>query len=318
MELISVIVPVYKVEPYLNKCISSIVEQTYKNLEIILVDDGSPDNCPEICDAWAKKDSRIKVIHQINCGAGAARNVGIDVAKGDFLAFVDSDDYLAPYMYETLYKAMQDTGADTAECDYVKVEDDHASFTSEYRKVALFTAGQALSAHIHDSCFSQLIWNKLYRRDLIQNVRFPIGMVIDDEFFTYQLIGRADRLVRLPCKMYAYRQQPNSVMHSMSPKRCIDAVNAKIVRHTYFVDNYPELVDESLVNLWLNCIYQGQLALRELDKQQAVETLESIERLMNDRPLPARCSAKEKLWSLMAKSNFIFTCRLRNLLKVGR
>ena len=106
MSLISVIVPVYKVEPYLNKCIESIVNQTYKNLEIILVDDGSPDNCPAICDSWAEKDSRIKVIHKENGGLSDARNAGMVHATGEYIAFVDSDDYIDPEMYQSLYGVM--------------------------------------------------------------------------------------------------------------------------------------------------------------------------------------------------------------------
>ena len=114
MDLISVIVPVYKVEKYLDKCVSSIINQTHRNLEIILVDDGSPDHCGAMCDAWAEKDSRIKVIHQENAGGGAARNAALDMARGELIAFVDSDDYIAPDMYEHLYKLIA-TGADIAE-----------------------------------------------------------------------------------------------------------------------------------------------------------------------------------------------------------
>ena len=125
--LISVIVPVYKVEPYLDKCISSIVNQTYKNLEIILVDDGSPDNCPAMCDAWAEKDSRIRVLHQRNQGGGAARNAGLDLTSGSLIAFVDSDDYIAPVMYAHLYELLK-SGADIAECSYVEVAGNDAVF----------------------------------------------------------------------------------------------------------------------------------------------------------------------------------------------
>ena len=117
-ELISVIVPIYKVEHYLPKCIDSIIHQTYQNLEIILVDDGSPDNCPEICDEYAKRDKRIKVVHQENGGLSAARNSGVEMANGEFLCFVDSDDYIHPKMYEILYKNLKKFKADISICDY--------------------------------------------------------------------------------------------------------------------------------------------------------------------------------------------------------
>ena len=131
VEIISVIIPVYRTELYLDKCISSVVNQTYTDLEIILVDDGSPDACPAICDAWAAMDKRIRVIHQKNGGGGAARNTGLDAANGELVAFVDSDDYLSPDMYAHLYRLLE-SGADVAECDYVEVTDDAAEFTKEF------------------------------------------------------------------------------------------------------------------------------------------------------------------------------------------
>ena len=162
---VSVIVPVYRVEPYLDKCVSSIVNQTYKNLEIILVDDGSPDNCPAMCDAWAEKDSRIRVIHQNNQGGGAARNAGLDIASGNLIAFVDSDDYIAPDMYAHLYELMEQ-GADIAECGYVEVVGDNAVFACGYETCS-YTVQEAMAEHIQDRVFRQLIWNKLYRRQVV-------------------------------------------------------------------------------------------------------------------------------------------------------
>ena len=121
--LLSIIVPVYKVENYLQKCIDSILAQTFTDFELILVEDGSPDGCPALCDAAAAKDARIRVLHQKNGGLSAARNAGLDVARGEWIGFVDSDDYIAPEMYETLYKAVQSTGADLALCDYAAVDE---------------------------------------------------------------------------------------------------------------------------------------------------------------------------------------------------
>ena len=121
--LLSIIVPVYKVENYLPKCIDSILAQTFTDFELILVDDGSPDNCPALCDAAAEKDARVRVIHQKNGGLSAARNAGLDAARGAWIGFVDSDDYIAPEMYEVLYQAVQSTGADLALCDYAEVDE---------------------------------------------------------------------------------------------------------------------------------------------------------------------------------------------------
>lgn len=314
--LISVIVPVYKVEPYLDKCISSIANQTYTNMEIILVDDGSPDNCPAMCDAWAEKDNRIRVIHQKNQGGGAARNAGLDFASGGLIAFVDSDDYIAPDMYAHLYELLK-AGADIAECSYVEVAGDDAVFACGY-ETRSYTAQEAMAENIRDRVFRQLIWNKLYRRQMVDGVRFPTSKKIDDEFFTYRVLGNANTLIHSTKVCYAYRQQPESVMHSMPISKRIQAVEAKTQRHTYIKNHFPELTDLSARDLWFTCIYQGQLALRELNKAEAEKILTYFKNLVETHPFQMEgCSLKERLWLNMAKSSLAVACRIRNALKIG-
>lgn len=314
--LISVIVPVYKVEPYLDKCISSIANQTYTNMEIILVDDGSPDNCPAMCDAWAEKDNRIRVLHQRNQGGGAARNAGLDFASGGLIAFVDSDDYIAPDMYAHLYELLK-AGADIAECGYVEVAGDDAVFACGY-ETRSYTAQEAMAEHIRDRFFRQLIWNKLYRRHVMDGIRFPTDKKIDDEFFTYRVLGNANTLIHSTKVCYAYRQQPESVMHSMPISKRIQAVEAKTQRHTYIKNHFPELTDLSARDLWFTCIYQGQLALRELNKAEAEKILTYFKNLVETHPFQMEgCSLKERLWLNMAKSSLAVACRIRNALKIG-
>lgn len=314
--LISVIVPVYKVEAYLDKCISSIVGQTYADLEIILVDDGSPDRSGEICDAWAVRDSRIRVIHQKNAGGGAARNAGLDTARGDLIAFVDSDDYLAPDMYTHLYELLM-RGADIAECGHMDVFDDCAAFC-DADDVCMYTAQEAMAEHIQDRIFRQLIWNKLYRREMVGDIRFPEGTKIDDEFFTYRVLGNAKMLIRSEKICYAYRQQASSVMHSMDAQKRLQGVEAKIQRHCYIEANFPGLTGLSLRNLWFTCIYQGQLVLREGNRVEAATTLAYLKDILRSHPCDVRdCSAKEKLWLSLAHITLIGVCKLRNTLKIG-
>lgn len=314
--LISVIVPVYKVEPYLDKCISSIVNQTYKNLEIILVDDGSPDNCPAMCDAWAEKDSRIRVLHQRNQGGGAARNAGLDLASGRLIAFVDSDDYIAPDMYAHLYTLLEQ-GVDIAECSYVEVVGDDAVFACGYETHS-YTVQEAMEEHIQDRVFRQLIWNKLYRRHVMDGIRFPTDKKIDDEFFTYRVLGNANALIHSTKVCYAYRQQSESVMHSMPISKRIQAVEAKTQRHTYIKTHFPELTDLSARDLWFTCIYQGQLALRELDDSAARNTMADLITVLKENPISMRtCNAKEKLWLILARKDLRLACCVRNILKIG-
>lgn len=317
MELISVIVPVYKVEAYLDKCIESIVQQTYKNLEIILVDDGSPDNCGAMCDAWAEKDSRIRVIHQENSGSGAARNAALNVARGNLIAFVDSDDYLALDMFAYLYSLLVQ-GVDIAECGHVDVLDDNAPFEYQSGEVRTCTAQEAMAEHIRDRIFRQLIWNKLYRCEVIGDIRFPVGKKIDDEFFTYRVLGNAKKLSRSEKVCYAYRQQTSSVMHSTGAKERLQSVEAKQLRHAYIDERFPDLVGLSLKDLWFTCIYQGQLSLREMKPGEARRTVDDLQHILWECPCSRRdCRAKETLWLSLARISLRCVCWLRNVLKIG-
>ena len=201
MDLISVIVPIYRVEKYLDNCIRSIVEQTYQNLEIILVDDGSPDRSGEICDEWAAKDCRIRVIHKENGGSGAARNSGLEIARGDLIGIVDSDDYIAPQMYEHLYSLM-DGEVDIAECGIVETElDDQRLDDGSKFCASVYSVDEAMLLHIRDERFRQTPPNKLYRSSAVGDSRFPVGTLIDDEFWTYRVIGNARKLVQTSCCM---------------------------------------------------------------------------------------------------------------------
>lgn len=316
LPLISVIVPVYKVEAYLDKCISSIAAQIFSNLEIILVDDGSPDRSGAICDAWAAKDSRIRVIHQANAGGGAARNVALDAAQGELIAFVDSDDYISPDMLAHLYELLMQ-GADIAECGHIDVTDDNAVFGGS-TEIRTYTVREAMEAHVHDRIFRQLIWNKLYRREVVGEVRFPVDKKIDDEFFTYQVLGNAKTLIRSEKICYAYRQQASSVMHSMGAGRRLEAVEAKLQRHRYIELHFPDLAGLSGKDLWFTCIYQGQLALRQLDPEEADRTLTYLDGVLRDNPCDLSIStAKEKLWLILAQFSLRGVCRLRNAIKIG-
>lgn len=321
MEEISVIVPVYNVESFLNQCIRSIVQQEYRNLEIILVDDGSTDRSPQICDEWAKKDRRIKVIHTQNGGGGKARNIALNIAKGAFVGFVDSDDYIASDFYNHLMQIMT-SEVDIAECSYFETDGDKAQFVTPNNCVIMqYTAKEALKENIKDHFFRQLIWNKLYRRSVIDDIRFPEGKKIDDEYWTYQVIGNARSLIRSNAELYAYRQQENSVMHSLKPDKRLQVLEAKTKRHDYICKYYPELSKTSLNNLWFSCIYQGQFMIRYMKKQKRKETIGYIQEILDRYPMDSDTKSSvgrtEKMWLIMAEVSFKFTCYFRNILKIG-
>lgn len=316
-ELVSVIVPVYKTEKYLNHCINSIVGQTYNNLEIILVDDGSPDRCPAICDLWKEKDERIKVFHQVNAGGGQARNLALDKSKGKFVIFVDSDDYIAPFMIEFLYKQFQDD-VDIVECGYCITHNDNAEFDEEsegYRWES-FGAEEAVLENIKDRMFRQIIWNKMYRKSVVGDVRFPVRKNIDDEFWTYQVLRNARKVIYTNKVLYAYRQQENSVMHSLNAVRRFQALEAKLQRHEYICKYMPALKNESICNIWFTCLYQGQLLLINSNKDIWKELTEILKKYPIRNYLNSM-SGKEKIWLSMADKSFYWTCYIRNLFKIG-
>lgn len=211
-KLISVIVPIYKVEEYLPQCIDSIINQTYKNLEIILVDDGSPDRCPQICDEYAAKDSRIKVIHQKNGGLSAARNAGLDIATGEYIAFVDSDDWLEIDMYRTLLVLLERYDADIAECAHKKsniLEDTANSFNDISEKESLFDSYASIMNNIvTEESIPDLrfeVWDKLFKVSVISNTRFKVGQIYEDLYFDREVLKRCSRLVHTNYIGYNYR-----------------------------------------------------------------------------------------------------------------
>ena len=224
--LLSIIVPVYKVESYLPKCIDSILAQTFTDFELILVDDGSPDNCPALCDAAAAKDARIRVIHQKNGGLSAARNAGLDVARGEWIGFVDSDDYIAPEMYEALYKAVQSTGADLALCDYAEVDETGALCPPMHISLAeqVFT-GRELLKNATDTMI-QPAWNKLYRRAIFAQLRYPEGKLNEDLFLIPEVCLQIQKAVVVPKALYYYVQRGGSIMSGNKTLRHFDAAAA--------------------------------------------------------------------------------------------
>ncbi len=317
LPLISVIVPVYRVESYLNKCVQSIAGQTYRNLEILLVDDGSPDDSGAICDAWAAKDSRIRVIHKENGGGGAARNTALDAASGELIAFVDSDDYIAPDMYDHLYGLLRD-GADIAECDFVITPDDGAEFAVAEPQITVYNREEAMREHIQDTVFRQLIWNKLYRREMIGGIRFPVGTAIDDEFFTYQVLGNAKKLVRSTKVCYAYRQQPGSIMHQTYSLKRLEGIRAKQLRLQYLKESMPSLVYEAETALFFFCIDAMQKSLRYLSGEELETARRMIHGVVDElKPLkPSRKhSLKGNIRLVLAQIFFEGVCRLQNYLE---
>lgn len=246
--LISVIVPVYKVEAYLGRCVDSIRNQTWKNLEIILVDDGSPDHSGALCDGYARQDSRIRVIHKPNGGLSSARNAGMAAAVGEYLAFVDSDDWIAPDMYEKLLNLMTRWDAQLACAGRYDVREETGS-----RKVGLCPpreeciSGQTLAGRIflYDNCDSSAC-DKLYRRELLQNLRYPDGRVCEDMPVTYRIALAAERAAMCPEPLYFYFHRKGSITQAkeITDKTFHYSQNTQEI-YPYILKNYPEIAPQA-------------------------------------------------------------------------
>ncbi len=244
--IVSVIVPVYNVEKYLPKCIESIRHQDYTDLEIILIDDGSPDNCGAICDEYASRDSRIRVIHKANGGLSDARNVGIDASTGKYIACVDSDDLVGHTYISRMIELMTDD-VDLVVCAPFLFSDENELKnvnTANVEKPDIFCPAEALKELLrqHGYDFEPSAWGKLYRRELFGNdLRFPFGKYCEDLAITYRLVDRSRKIVRTKEKLYYYRQRSNSILNSRFNDKQLSILEIADEMREYILKTYPEL-----------------------------------------------------------------------------
>lgn len=294
--LISVILPIYKVEKYLKRAIDSVRGQTYQNLEIILVEDGSPDKCGEICEAYTLQDIRIKVVHKENGGLSDARNVGITVATGEYIAFVDSDDYIAPTFIEVLYKAIVRTGSDIALCRYVETTLDSIFEEVKETGETVEYSGRELSLQMYAdisgeyTCFV-VAWNKLYKRSLWKELRYPKGRIHEDEATTYKIYDKVKKGVFVKERLYAYYQMESSITRkpfSIQRLDCLVALRERIDFYVHkedlelIVRTYKTLADTAIVDYRIVNGAFGTGAeekqVKEQLKQYVVKTIKEVGR----------------------------------------
>lgn len=282
-ELISVIVPVYNIEKFIGKCIESIIRQTYHNLEIILVDDGSTDESGRICDEYAKTDTRIKVIHKQNEGLSDARNSGLVICNGKYIGFVDGDDWIANDMYEFLHQTLVEYQADVSVCGHY-VEDDKEVYGSECAdgSVRIYNCREAVCAVVEDIEVHSYAWDKLYKKELFDGVRYPAGRYVQDIFTTYRVFMKANRIVCNNQPKYYYYQRKNSIQRTRGSKLnwdqfCVYKESAEILRK-----DYPELRELLVTRLAsfgiaaYNCLLIKE-SLSEEEERQKMEIYYSIQ-----------------------------------------
>ena len=299
--LISVIVPIYKVEKYLDRCIKSIINQTYKNLEIILVDDGSPDNCPKMCDNWAKRDKRIKVIHKENGGVSSARNVGLDNSTGEYIGFVDSDDYIDNTMYEKMLKLLKKENADMCFCDITVLELNGEINNCHFNTKPIQNKKEFLENIYKINCLNFAIWNKLIRKDLIDKIKFSEDIYIkEDVLFLFECINNLNKVSYIKENLYFYDMRETSALHKVNYQKEITSLNA--------ISKMIEILKSNQINNYLeeqcNYIcrfykYKSRLGEEKI-KVDLSKYEQQVKEYLNDNLLNKNIGLKNRIKVLMA------------------
>lgn len=298
MKLVSIIVPVYNVAPYLHECIDSIVNQTYSNLEIILVDDGSTDESGQICDAYAAQDHRIHVIHQTNGGVSAARNAGIAVATGEYIGFVDSDDFLDINMYSLLVSHLEANELDILECNAYRYKSKHN--IKAYKNdghIIIYNHDEALQIAMYDGFTAA--WNKLYKRSVLGDIRFPTGRKFEDSATSYLIINNAQRVGHIDLCLYYYRLNPNSITQtSFDAKSRWDFILGYIERLEFATTHqlsYMSDCNSLLMKACLSCLTAYYAKPSDVNRQYYEQCVDLIRQYRN-KDSYSQLSSKYKLF----------------------
>jgi len=315
-ELISVIVPVYNVRSYLEKCFESIAGQNYRNLEIILVDDGSTDGSGELCEELARRDSRVRVIHKKNGGLGSARNAGIDAARGEILNFVDSDDWIEPGMYDTLTEIMHREDAQIIACGIKKVSEtgEVSYYQDNLEERRVYTREEALIELPKNERLSNSMCNKLFRRETIQGLHINEQIFYEDNPFTPQCFARADKIAYTAEPFYCYFERTGSISRKEFSVREFDRVTADRMRLDFYHEHFPQCESAAAIayiGSGLKVYYQSR-GCQEAKEQRAQlkEELKRTIRYYPDLPFTKKQRAKAKLFQF-SPALYIASMKLR-------
>ncbi len=261
---ISIVVPIYNVEKYLKKCIDSIRVQTFEDFELLLVDDGSPDNCGEICDRYAKEDSRIKVIHKKNGGLSDARNAGIDIARGDYIGFIDSDDFIENDMYQTLYDLVKNADADMAVCGVYNVYTQKTVTQYDGDETFVCNNEEAFNYILQGTKIPATICNKLIKREIFDNIRFPVGRLYEDAFITKEIIQVVKTVAVTTAPKYYYIHREGSITTTKFKQKDMDIIEAYEITLAVIKEKFPNLIKQGEFRFfWANFVVLDRILIAD-------------------------------------------------------
>lgn len=273
--MISVVIPVYNVEKYLKDCTESVLAQTYTDFQVVLVDDGSTDGCPGICDAYAEQDARVKVIHKTNGGLSDARNAGTESAEGDWIFYLDSDDYLEQNALETVVNIQKEYQSDIVVGNYSYLYEDHEDTAqTPYNGICVLNNHDAMEALITGK-IQNFAWGKLIRADIAKRHSFPKGKIFEDHYWTHEIFAKANRVVVCPVPLVHYRQRQNSISYTMNPER-LDILEGWKIRTEFLEKNYPNLVTpykEFIAKQFVSLSWLVITRMKGKDKKAAVNRM---------------------------------------------
>jgi glycosyltransferase involved in cell wall biosynthesis len=241
MPKVSIIVPIYNVEKYLYKCIDSILDQTFSDFELLLVNDGSPDTCGEICNEYAKKDKRIKVIHKENGGLADARNAGLDIATGEYIGFVDSDDFIESDMYEKLLNACMLNEASISMCGRYNVFENELKPLFSFNGIKVWNSKEAIERLLTWDNIDSSACDKLFKKDLFHNIRFPVGKYNEDIFVMTKILSKANKIVHIGVSKYYYYHRTNSITTETFSEKKMDLIDASKKVLDFVIEKYPDV-----------------------------------------------------------------------------
>ncbi len=301
MDLVSVIVPVYNVESFLKRCLDSLVNQTYKNLDIILIDDGSTDNSGALCDEYVSKDNRFRVIHKENGGLSDARNVGIEKAQGQYITCIDSDDFVSKYYIENLYFAIKQSGSKISCCGFIEYHDNDVLSVDKRvsnKDVVILDRVDFYEKMLYQRGMEVTVCAKMYDAVVFDDVRFPKGRLYEDTATIYKLVEKTETIVVIPNLDYFYYQRTGSIVRSEFNPRKMDFITYTAEMCSYLVDKYPELEKAAKSRYYSACcnvLFQIPKGTFENEEKYIWNEMKSIRREI----LFDRNSRKKNRWGAL-------------------